>query len=127
MPSADAAAQALSPGMSASLDQRVDQQHTINRTGKPGADVLSTPAMIMLMEQAAIEAIDPHLGGTHATVGFHVDVKHFAPTPIGATVTATAEITEIDGAKVSLSVAAFEGDKQIGAGSHRRAIISIED
>ena len=127
MPSADAAAQALSPGMSASVDQQVEQQHTINRTGKPGADVLSTPAMIMLMEQAAIEAIDRHLAGTHATVGFHVDVKHFAPTPIGATVTATAEITEIDGAKVSLSVAAFEGDKQIGAGSHRRAIISVED
>ncbi len=113
--------------MSASLDQQVEQHHTINRTGKPGADVLSTPAMIMLMEQAAIEAIDPRLGGKHATVGFHVDVKHFAPTAIGATVTATAEITEIDGIKVSLKVAAFEGEKQIGAGSHRRAIISIED
>ncbi len=127
MPSTDNPAQALSPGMSASLDQQVEQQHTINRTGKPGADVLSTPAMIMLMEQAAIEAIDPHLGGAHATVGFHVDVKHFAPTAVGATVTATAEITEIDGAKVSLSVAAFEGDKQIGAGTHRRAIISTEN
>lgn len=120
-------AQALSPGMSASIDQRIERQHTINRTGKPGADVLSTPAMIMLMEQAAIEAIDPHLAGAHVTVGFHVDVKHFAPTAIGATVTATAEITGIDGVKVSLSVAAFEGDKQIGAGSHRRAIISTED
>ncbi len=127
MPTAGNPAQALSTGMKASLDQQVEQQHTINRTGKPGADVLLTPAMIMLMEQAAIEAIDPHLGGTHATVGFHVDVKHFAPTVIGATVTATAEIIGIDGIKVSLSVAAFEGDKQIGAGSHRRAIISIEE
>ncbi len=127
MPPTDDPAQALSPGMSASLDQQIERQHTINRTGKPGADVLSTPAMIMLMEQAAIEAIDPHLGGEHATVGFHVDVKHFAPTSVGAIVTATAEITEIDGTKVSLSVAAFEGDKQIGAGSHRRAIISTED
>ena len=127
MPTANNPAQALSPGMSASVDQQVGPEHTINRTGKPGADVLSTPAMIMLMEQAAIEAIDPHLGGAYVTVGFHVDVKHFAPTAIRATVTATAEITEIDGAKVSLSIAAFEGDKQIGAGSHRRAIISTEE
>ena len=127
MPPADDPTEALSPGMSASLDSRIEQQHAINRTGKPGADVLSTPAMIMFMEQAAIEAIDPHLGGEHATVGFHVNVKHFASTSVGAIVTATAEITEIDGTKVSLSVAAFEGDKQMGAGSHRRAIISTED
>ncbi len=123
----DDPARLLSPGMKASLDQQVEQQHTINRTGKPGADVLSTPSMIMMMEQAAIEAIDPHLNGEYATVGFHVDIKHFAATAIGATVITTAEITGIDGVKIALEVAAFEGEKQIGAGSHRRAIISTAD
>ena len=116
----------ITEGMSAELSSVVEEQHTINRTGKPDGAVLSTPAMIMLMEQAAIEAIDPNLPAGNATVGFHVDVKHFAPTAIGASVTAKATVTGIDGVKISLDVSAFEGDKQIGAGTHRRAVISTE-
>ena len=116
----------ITEGMSAELSSIVEEQHTINRTGKSDGSVLSTPSMIMLMEQAAIEAIDPNLPAGSVTVGFHVDVKHFAPTAIGASVTAKATVTGIDGVKISLDVSAFEGEKQIGAGTHRRAVISTE-
>ncbi|MBI4220534.1 MAG: thioesterase family protein [Chloroflexi bacterium] len=101
----------------------IAKEHTVNRTGKPGADVLSTPSMIMLLEMAAIEAVDSKLPHGYATVGFHVDVKHFAPAPIGGRVTGRAEVTAVEGNKVTFSVAAFYDEKKIGEGTHRRAII----
>ncbi|MBI4305781.1 MAG: thioesterase family protein [Chloroflexi bacterium] len=113
----------ITPGQKGELSWTVRKEHTVNRTGKPGADVLSTPSMIMLLEMAAIEAVDAKLPAGYATVGFHVDVKHFAPAPIGSAVTGRAEVTAVDGNKIAFSVVAFCGDRKIGEGTHRRAVI----
>lgn len=102
----------------------VSKEHTVNRMGRPGADVLSTPSMIMLMEMAAIEAVDARLGAGFATVGFHVDVKHFGAAALGARVTARAEVTAVDGNKIAFTVAAFAGERKIGEGTHRRAAVA---
>jgi len=89
-------------------------------------DVLSTPAMIGLMERTSVELTTPYLSENEQTVGIHVDVRHRAPTRIGQTVTITAELVEIEGNKLRFSlVAANDEGVKIGEGTHRRAIIEM--
>ena len=86
-------------------------------------DKFSTPSMISLMERAAIAAIDPYLEEGQTSVGFEVNVRHLAPSDIGATVTAHAELVEINRNRLNFNVEAYDGDRKIGEGTHRRAII----
>ena len=97
------------------------------RARQLAADVLSTPAMIGLMERTSVELTTPYLDENEQTVGIHVDVKHFAPTKIGQSVTITVELLEVNGNKLRFAVAA-ENDQgvQIGAGTHRRAMIQTK-
>jgi len=97
------------------------------RARQLAADVLSTPAMIGLMERTSVELTTPYLDENEQTVGIHVDVKHFAPTKIGQSVTITVELLEVNSNKLRFAVAA-ENDQgvQIGAGTHRRAMIQTK-
>jgi predicted thioesterase len=89
------------------------------------ADVLSTPAMIGLMETTSVELTTPYLEEHEQTVGTHVDVRHRAPTRIGQAITITAELLECADNKLRFAVTAVndEGVK-IGEGTHRRAVIN---
>lgn len=87
-------------------------------------DVLSTPAMIGLMEGTCVRLLAPYLDENEQTVGFHVDVRHVAPTKIGQSVTITAELLEVKDGKLRFAVsAANDQGVEIGKGSHRRALI----
>lgn len=118
------ASENLKPGMSAEIVVTVDDSLVVKHVGGPG--VLSTPSMIGLMERAGIQAVQPHLPEGYTTVGFEVNVKHLAPTPRGKKVTARAELLEIDGRKLRFRITAHDEDKQVGEGTHRRAIIKIQ-
>ena len=85
----------------------------------------STPSMIELMERASIQAIHGLLDEGQTSVGFEVNVRHLAPADIGATITAYAELTEVDRSRLTFRVEAYDGERKIGEGSHRRAIISV--
>ena len=113
----------LDPGLTAEIKALVDDSLVVKHTG--GEGVFSTPAMIGLMERAGIECVQPYLGDEHTTVGFEVNVKHFAATPKGAEVTVRAKLTEVDGRKLRFDVEAHDEKQQVGAGTHRRAIIQI--
>jgi len=113
----------LEPGLSAEINVEVDDSLVVKHTGGDG--VFSTPSMIGLMERAGIQAVQEVLGANHTTVGFEVNVKHFAATPKGKKVRVRAELTGVDGRKLSFNVEAHDEDKQVGAGTHRRAIIEI--
>ncbi len=91
----------------------------------PHVPKYSTPSMIQLMEQASMEAVMEHLSDGETTVGFEVNVRHMAPADIGDTITARAELTEIDRNRLTFRVDAFNGDTKIGEGTHRRAVIQI--
>ena len=52
-------------------------------------------------------------------------MKHFAPTSKGKNVTARAELLEIDGRKLRFKVEAYDDEKKVGDGTHRRAIIQV--
>jgi len=85
--------------------------------------VLSTPDMIRLIEQTAIEAVQPCLAPGQATVGTRVDVAHLAATPVGMTVTITVELTEIDRRRLGFRVEVRDELDEAGRGSHERFIV----
>lgn len=115
----------LQPGQAAETETVVTADLTINRMGREGAEVLSTPSLLGLMERCCIEASDRHLADGYTTVGYAVDgMRHMAPTAIGAKVTVRAELTEVDRNRLTYSIEAFEGDKKIGVATHKRAVIS---
>jgi fluoroacetyl-CoA thioesterase len=87
-------------------------------------DKFSTPSMISLMERAAMQSIQDYLEEGQTSVGYEVNVRHLAPADIGATITARAELTEINRNRLTFKVEAYDGDRKIGEGTHGRAIIT---
>ena len=87
--------------------------------------VLATPVMIMVMENAALNAIKAYLDPGESAVGTEVNVRHLAPTVAGGIVTGEAEVTRVEGRRIAFRVSAIEGGKEIGGGSHSRAVIDI--
>ena len=115
------------PGQGAELEVEVTKELTINRMGREGAEVLSTPALLGLMENASIKASEPYLPEGYTTVGYAVDgLRHLAPTSLGARVRIRSELTEVDGSKFTYSIEAFEGEKTIGVAPHRRAAVPTD-
>jgi predicted thioesterase len=113
------------PGQMAEIEVKVAKNMSINRMGREGADVLSTPSLLGLMEHACIKASDPHLAEGFTTVGYSVDgLRHMAPTPIGHTVRVVAKLTEVDRNRLTYFIEAFEGEHKIGLTTHKRAVIS---
>ena len=114
----------LKVGHSAELEFEVTDSYTINRSGKEGAEVLSTPSLLHMMEMTCIEATDHRLPAGFVTVGFAVDgLRHLAPTSLGSKVKIRAQLTEVDGKKFTYRIEAHEGEERIGVASHRRAAI----
>ena len=103
----------------------VSEHNTAKAVGSGDLQVFSTPMMIALMEQAACNCLTDINDG-QSSVGTQISVAHVAASALGANISATATITEIDGRKVSFSVVAHEGTKEIGKGTHERFIIDVE-
>ena len=108
----------LQPGLTGERKTLVCEHNAAGHVGK-----FSTPSMISLMEGAAIEAIQECLEEGQTSVGYEVNVRHLAPAGIGATITAHAELLEIDRNRLNFQVEAYDGEHKIGEGTHRRAII----
>jgi fluoroacetyl-CoA thioesterase len=113
-------------GTRGSFSLLVQPEHLANRFKDAMLPaVFATPVMIMVMENAALNAIKAYLDAGESAVGTEVNVRHLAATPVGRVVTGEAEVTNVDGRRVDFRVRAKEGDKEIGAGSHSRAVIDI--
>ena len=91
--------------------------------GSGDMPVLATPAMMALMENAAMLAVADHLPEGCTTVGGHIDASHLKPTTIGETVTATAVVTRVEGKKIEFRITAHCGDVLLGEGTHLRFIV----
>ena len=114
----------ISPGHEGRLEVEVTKDLTTNRMARAGADVLSTPHLLGLMENACIRATDKRLPEGYTTVGYAVDgLRHIAPTSVGGVVTVRATLTEVDRNRLTYEIEAYEGDKQIGKAVHKRAVI----
>src|SRR5437667_11285511 len=87
--------------------------------------VLATPVMIMIMENAALNAMKPYLDASESALGTRVDVRHLAATPAGRRVTGEAEVTEVDGRRIAFTIRAKDGTELIGVGTHERMVIDL--
>ena len=119
----DTGARQLAVGLKYSRSVQVtDDMTPAHLRGEP-IRVLSTPDMIRLIEQTAIEAVQPCLAPGQATVGTRVDVTHLAATPVGMTVTITVEVTEIDRRRLGFKVEVRDDLDEAGRGTHERFIV----
>lgn len=94
--------------------------------GSGDMPVLATPAMMALMENAAMLAVKNELPDGCTTVGGHITSSHLKPTKVGDTVRAIAEVTKVDGKKIFFHVTAYCGDTLLGEGEHLRFIVDRE-
>ena len=116
----------LTPGLAYKQTWTTTPEMGVQHFGS-APSVLSTPAMIGLMERACVECLTPYMGDGEQTVGFHVDVKHLAPTRIGQRVTVTVTLQEVKEKRFRFAVEATDdGGAKIGEGIHRRALINIQ-
>src|SRR5215813_3015814 len=104
---------ALKDGLAGSAELLVGEEQTAPRVGSGRVRVLATPVMINMMEAAALDAVERLLPPGHQSLGTHLDVGHYAATPVGMTLRATAEVTKIDGRNVTFRVEAFDDKERI--------------
>ena len=113
-------------GMKGRAGTVVAQENTAQAAGSGLVPVFATPWMIALMENAAVNAVQAALAPDEGTVGTRLDVTHDAATPIGMRVWAEAEVTAVEGRKITFAVAAYDEAEKIGGGTHERFIIKPE-
>jgi predicted thioesterase len=116
---------ALKPGLKGHAELLVGEAHTAPRIGSGKVHVLATPVMINLIEAAALDAIERLLPAGCQSLGTHLDVRHVAATPVGMRVSASAEVTSVDGRLVSFRVAARDEKDLIGDGTHQRVVVNV--
>ena len=118
--------QSIPEGAKGSFSLVVAPDHLANRfkdaTLPP---VLATPVMIMVMENAALNAIKPYLDAGESALGTRVDVRHLAATPAGRRVTGEAEVTKVAGRSIEFRIRATDGTEEIGIGTHERMLIDL--
>jgi fluoroacetyl-CoA thioesterase len=113
-------------GTKATFTLRVEPKHLANQFKDAMLpQVLATPVMILMMENAALNAIRPYLDPGESAVGTAIDVRHLAATPVAHTVRAEAEVTKVDGKRIEFKVSAHDELEEIGRGTHRRMVIDL--
>ena len=115
----------VAPGLVGEARRVVNEADLADALGSGTVRVFGTPAMIALMEAAAVEAVDRLLPAGWASVGTQIDVRHLAPSPLGAEARARAELVAVDGRRLSFRVEAFDAAGQIGEGTHERAAVEV--
>ena len=113
----------LEIGLKNSSSTVVTDSLTASYIGSGDMPVLATPAMIALMENAAMVAVAPHLPEGSTTVGGFISSSHLKPSKIGETITAVAEVTKVEGKKIEFKVSAYSGETLLGKGTHTRFIV----
>ena len=116
---------ALEPGLKGSTEILVGTRDTAPHVGSGKIKVLATPVMVMMMEEAALNAVEGLLPEGHQTVGTRLDITHTAATPVGMRVRATAELVRVEGRKLTFRVAARDEKEAIGEGTHERIIVNV--
>ncbi len=103
-----------------------DESQSALTLGSGSISVFATPAMLALMENAAVRALEPVLDDGYSSVGIDVNIRHTSATPLGETIIAVAEVTRVEDRRVTFEVRAWDDREMIGEGTHVRFIINVE-
>ncbi|MEA2992814.1 MAG: fluoroacetyl-CoA thioesterase [Alphaproteobacteria bacterium] len=115
----------LKIGLTGSAEIVVQDEDTAPRIGSGRVHVLATPVMINLMEAAALNAVERLLPPGCQSLGTRLEVGHYAATPVGMRLRATAELTKVDGRNLEFRVEAFDDKERVGDGSHTRVVVNV--
>ena len=113
----------LGPGLIGEARVTVTEQHTAARFSSGAVPAFATPALLALMEHAAFTATQAVLPAGLTTVGSAVQLRHVAPTPVGAEVVAKARLVEVDGRRLVFFIEAFDGVEKVGEATHERYVV----
>ena len=113
-------------GMRTTWQRTVDADMTADKWGNQGVFVLATPTLVGLLEATCVRAIAPELEPGWSSVGTHIDLRHLKATPVGDTITLEAEVTNVDGRRITFQVRAEDTAGVAGEGTHERVLIDLE-
>lgn len=113
----------LEAGLTGEITHVVTDADTAATYASGLVPTLSTPHLVALMENAARETVQPHVGEGESTVGTRIDMRHLAPTPVGMEVRVRAELIEVNGRRLRFHVEAWDEVEKIGEADHERFVI----
>lgn len=116
----------LTPGDQGNASLVVGNQHLATTLGSGREAVFATPALVALVEAAAVACVEDRLAPGHVSLGIRIAVDHIAPSPLGRNVKATATLTEIKGRRLVFTVSAEDESGAIARGEHIRAVVEAE-
>jgi fluoroacetyl-CoA thioesterase len=114
----------LAPGLLGEITATVTDGDTARALGSGEVQVLATPRVVALVEAATLAALADGLDDDTTTVGTRVELDHLAPSPVGAQVTATAELTEVSGRRLTFDVSLRSGPETLARGRVTRAVVA---
>ncbi len=114
------------PGLMGKAEMIVKEEDLVSRLGDLPVNVLSTPRLIQLMEEAAVNAIQDIIPPDQLTLGTQVKIKHLSATPLGMKVTGNAILKEVDKNRLLFLVDAYDEKEKIAEGEHERVFVSKE-
>jgi len=117
----------LEPGRSGRVSHVVADQDTAAALGSGDVDVLATPRLISLCEEATLRAVSSQLGAGKTSVGVRVQFDHLAPVRVGSEVTAEAVLEKVEGRRLVFTVSATDAAGLVGAGRVTRVVVNVED
>lgn len=110
-------------GMTREENFEITLENSAIHLGSGSSRVLATPWMIAFMERVAHRLLTCCLPEGYSSVGSRLDVRHLAPTPVGATIRVRAEVQLVDGERVNFLIEAWDNVEKIGEGTHERVVI----
>ncbi len=113
----------LEKGLQHESRTTVSEQNIARTMGSGDLEVFATPSMVALMENAAMTAVAEALPEGSTTVGAMMNTSHIKPSGMGQEIVATAELTEVEGRKLTFKVSAHDAEGVIGEGTHIRYIV----
>ena len=113
----------LEPGLQGAAETTVEAGLTAESLGSGDLPVLGTPAVLAIVERAAVDALEGRLGWDQTTVGSTVELSHLAPTPIGAAIRAIARLVAIDGRRLEFEFEVTDAAGTVARGRHGRVIV----
>lgn len=115
--------QELEPGIVGEAGREVTDELTAAHWGSGLVPVLGTPALVALMEAAAVNALRGHLPAGQTSVGVRIDVRHLTATPVGMRVQARAELVAVEGRRLTFHIQAWDEAERVGEATHERVLV----
>ncbi|MCS7178358.1 MAG: thioesterase family protein [Anaerolineae bacterium] len=111
---------------SGEVERVITEEWTALRMGSGTVPVLATPALVAVMEAAAVRALEGRLPAGQTSVGVRMDVRHLAATPVGMRVHARATLVAAEGRRLTFQIEAWDEKEKVGEATHERVVVDVE-